>query len=351
MSVTYLSIVLSRRPKNTAFWFIVVSLFLAIGSICQQYSWIALSETRIREWEDPDRAHHRVQVIYSEMRKDQAGWVIFQMLKAHAYAFSKNATYGGACGDSPHKKDISQVLSSVGWSEILPLRCPSEPGAPQGRVYPSPFFERRHGRRMGQQSWRAEIMRHTDYSYFDQIPGRSSIPMKNSNDSKPMFSIAVHIRRRDVTPCCYPGWYLPNSYFSSMIQYYVQNKAPPDRPLQIQLFSQSQSHESWEDFKSRLEQHPSTKNYTLHLDGPVGNVWRAILAADVFIGSISEFSRVPSLFAKGEIPDPRNITISAIAEQTRLQNKELLNQCTDIQFVSCKHKWWIDGESNFQKPK
>jgi hypothetical protein len=284
-------------------------------------------------------------VVYSEMRTDQSGWVIFQILKAHAYAFSKNATYGGACGDSSHKEDIQQVLSSVGWSEILPLQCPGENTAPEGRVYPSSFFEKRHGRRMADKAWRAEIMRHTDYSYFDTIPEKSP---NNKYTNKPIFAIVVHIRRRDVTPCCYPGWYLPNSYFISMIDHYVQKRAPSDQPLEIQLYSQSESYESWDDLVTQLDTNYGN-NYTLHLDGPVGDVWRAILAANVFIGSISEFSRVPALFAKGEIPDPRNITISSIAEQTRLQSKALLDQCSEAQFVSCKHKWWVKGESNFQK--
>ena len=131
-----------------------------------------------------------------------------------------------------------------------------------------------------------------------------------------------------------------------MIDHYVQ-RAPPNHPIDIRIFSQSESRESWDNLKALLDRR--YLKYTLYLDGPVGDVWRAILAADIFIGSISEFSRIPALFARGRVPDPRNITIPVIAEQTKTDNKALLDQCSDTQFVSCKHKWWMKGDSAFQK--
>ena len=66
-------------------------------------------------------------IVYSKLRGDQSGWVIFDMLKAHAYCFALNVTYGGACGNSAHKHDIVDVLKAVGWDEILPLKCPPPP--------------------------------------------------------------------------------------------------------------------------------------------------------------------------------------------------------------------------------
>ena len=274
---------------------------------------------------------HRV--IYSRLRKDQAGWVIFDMLKAHAYAFAHNRIYGGACGDSIHKDDIQEVLKSVGWRDILPLKCPDESDN-HSRIYSSTFFEKKHGRRMGSISWREFIKNHTDYSYF---VGKESL---NRDHVKELFSIVVHIRRRDVTPCCYPNWYLPNSYFSSMIDKYA-GEQEPGRRVEVRIFSQSDSHESWDDFRRM--------NYTLNLDGPVGEVWRAILSADVFIGSISEFSRVPALFAKGTIPDPRNISDPAIAAESKARAQRLLEQCSEVQLAKCKHKWWMDPNSSFLK--
>jgi hypothetical protein len=271
--------------------------------------------------------------IYSQLRKDQAGWVIFDMLKAHSYAFSHNKIYGGACGDSAHKDDIQEVLTSVGWKDVLPLACPGENESQ--RVYASSFFEKKHGRRMGSSAWRGFIQNRTDYSYFGGA--HSSLA---SDPAKAPFSIVVHIRRRDVTPCCYPNWYLTNTYFASMIEKY-RREQEPGRPVEVQIFSQSDSYETFDYFLG--------KNYTLHLDGNVGGVWRAILSADVFIGSISEFSRVPALFAKGEIPNPRNISDPNLAAQSKAGTQKLLDQCSDVQLVQCKHQWWMDSSSSFQR--
>lgn len=274
-------------------------------------------------------------IIYSRLRKDQAGWVILDMLKAHSYAFSNNVTYGGACGESTHKEDIEQVLASIGWREILPLRCPNKDDDMNNtRVYPSSLFERDHERRMASIEWRGFIKNHTDYSYFDELNRYRKDKLLTPR------SIVVHIRRRDVTPCCYPQWYLPNSYFVSMIHQYVEeSKNYHHRPVDVQIFSQSDSHESWRDFETMM--HLQGHNFTLNLDGPIGNVWRAIVSADVFIGSISEFSRVPAMFAKGYVPNPRNITNLHIATQTRDKNRQLLEECGEMKVIQCKHKWWL----------
>lgn len=278
----------------------------------------------------PSQTESSRPIIYSQLRKDQAGWVIFDMLKAHAYTFSKNMTYGGACGDSIHQHDIQQVLTAVGWQDILPIQCPSENDL-NSRVYPSAFFEKKHGRRMGSTEWKEFIRSHTTaYSNFG---------VGSNEGSENLSSIVVHIRRRDVTPCCYPGWYLPNSYFASMIDQYVEESKQLGRLVQVQIYSQSESHESWDDLHKMLQN--KGVNYTLHLDGPVGDVWRAILNADVFIGSISEFSRVPALFAKGRIPDPRNISNPEIAAATKVEKDRLLGECTEVELVQCKHKWWM----------
>lgn len=280
---------------------------------------------------------HRRRVIYSKLRKDQAGWVIYDMLKAHSYAFDNNLTYGGACGDSIHKPDISNVLSSIGWNEILPLACPQNDTL--HRVYPGSFFEKDCASRMASMQWREFMINHTDYSYFDHEPREKNGKENQQHDlaTKP-FSIVVHIRRRDVTPCCYPHWYLPNSYFASMIEkYYLEHNAS-SRPIQIQIFSQSESHESWDDLHHKI---PSHINYTLHLDGPVGEVWRAIVSSDVFLGSISEFSRVPAMFARGLVTNPRNISDGRIASETQRENQRLLEECGETKIFQCKHKWWM----------
>lgn len=288
----------------------------------------------------PTENSRQQRTIYSQLRKDQSGWVIFDMLKAHAYTFfsskgNVDAIYGGACGESVHKSDVQKVLRAVGWDEILPLKCPVENDT-LARIYPSSLFEKSHGRRMGSSAWRRFIQNHSDYSYFDEVATKS----QRKDDNRTVASIVVHVRRRDVTPCCYPGWYLPNSYFLQMIDKFKKEFENAGRDAKVYIFSQQESYEPWDDFVS------NNTDIRLHFDGPVGEVWRAILSADVFIGSISEFSRVPSLFARGQIPNPRNISDPIISRNTRIERQRLFNQCTDMDLVSCKHKWWLKNHKS-----
>jgi hypothetical protein len=344
---------LGQHPKmfHQRFLFLgCISMFFTVGMF-RQHAKLIRQSNGIEEPIMPSSVHTRSDLganhemssrrksAYSRLRTDQSGWVIFDMLKAHAYAFSQNMTYGGACGESTHKEDVQQVLTAVGWEHILPLKCPSQNDG-LSRVYPSNYFEPKHGRRMGADTWKNFIKNNTDYSYFDGYAEAMSATAaggynSRSNFKQKPFSIVVHIRRRDVTPCCYPDWYLPNSYFSSMIENYRQKHE--DKNVTVHIFSQSKSHESWDNFADN-----NTDDYNLHLDGPVGDVWKAILSADVFIGSISEFSRVPALFARGEIPDPRNIADADIAAKTAVDNKRLLDQCAEFELFQCKNKWWMD---------
>lgn len=305
--------------------------------------------TTIQDHDGDESEPRPRRVIYSRLRKDQAGWVIYDMLKAHSYAFAGNMTYGGACGESIHKQDIYNVLLSIGWNEILPLDCPKNDTLE--RVYPGSFFERDHGNRMASRKWRDFMIKHTDYSYFDHPRrGKNNDHGGNQDDfAETPISLVVHIRRRDVTPCCYPHWYLPNSYFASMIEKYYtdqvqRNNSSLSRPIQIQIFSQSESHESWEDLNQRMKVLPNHLNYTLHLDGPVGEVWRAIVSSDVFLGSISEFSRVPAMFARGQVLDPHNISDVRIALETKQETQRLLDECGETKIVQCKHKWWLKSK-------
>jgi hypothetical protein len=240
------------------------------------------------------------------------------MLKAHSYAFFHNATYGGGCGESSHKEDIGQVLTAVGLHHILPLKCPDDDdndNETNALIYLGSAYEQGSGKRLKSPEW------------LNYVKSQIKYPEKEENTT----SIVVHIRRRDVTPCCYPMWYLPNYYFQAMIEKY---RADDDHGevVHVQIFSQSESFESWEPFNS--------SQYSLHLDGPIGDVWKAILSSDIFIGSKSEFSRVPAMFTRGHVMNAWQIGDDEIRNQTEIENERVFDTCTEYQIFSCKHKWW-----------
>ena len=281
---------------------------------------------------------------YSYLRKDQSGWAIMDMLKAHSFAFERGAVYGGACGNSSHRSDVQSVLRGSGMDRILPIPTPSNCPRTNNQthaIYHSSFYEKNSQERMKSTEWKSHVQSHLRWD--------SDEPGRQTNSTK---TIVVHIRRRDVTPCCYPFWYVPNSYFEAMIEKYStteeygtadvgnsssstlirnnnnnnNNNNNKAKNVTVHIYSQSDSFESWTPFQM----------YNMHLDGDVGDVWKAILNADIFIGSKSEFSKVPAMFTRAQV-------VSEFESWPLFQNEstKIFANCTESMIYSCKNKWWL----------
>jgi hypothetical protein len=115
-------------------------------------------------------------------------------------------------------------------------------------------------------------------------------PIKATPDQ---FTIAVHIRRASFTPCTtrpFKGYdpYLPNGHYQRLIDKYMQPNA------RVVIFSQSQSFESFDDFKNK-------KGYEVHLDEDLTHIWKTMLMADVVILSRSSFSLIPAVVSQGTV--------------------------------------------------
>jgi hypothetical protein len=277
------------------------------------YNESAMSVGHIPNQSNPNQhAGATRRVVYSRLRTDQSGWAIMDMLKAHSYTFYNDATYGGACGDTAHKADLDQVLGTVGLQNVLPLKCP---GANESNtvVHHGHFFEGGSKARLESPQW------------INHIKAQLHYP-----PSSDKFIIAVHIRRRDVTPCCYPRWYMPNLYFQTMIEKYTAGR--PTNSTRVIIFSQSNSFESLNTFRE--------SGFELDLDGDVGRVWRTIIGSDIVIVSRSEFSRVPSMFTRGHVESAWNISDPVIAKTIEQEQARIFGQCTERQIFQCKHKWW-----------
>lgn len=208
------------------------------------------------------------------------------MLKAHAYAYEKNATYGGACGESPHKHDIKNILDTTGLHNILSLNCPPNETTTDDNehnhvLYRGSVYETGSAKRLASEEWKKHVQSHL---HFEANPNTTII--------------VVHVRRGDVTPCCYPSWYVPNAYFTAMIHKYsrmAKQQKYPATKVAVQIFSQADSFETFQPFHQ----------YQLHLDSDIGQIRESILNADYFIGSKSEFSKVPAMFTRGEVAAER----------------------------------------------
>lgn len=291
------------------------------------------------------------QVFYSYMRPDRAGAVIQDMLLAHAFAFAKNMTYGGACRATGSENDmhsstsnltadqVSVLLFHLGLDDVLPIACPplspSENTHTRGTIDTTtsragPLVDRKYYGRFHLRFCSAEwqtYMRTKVQRRLDDDTNRS--PHNPSNHQQQHHSpvenreaaCVLHIRRGDVTPCD-PGTrerYLPNSYYRKLVDRY----APAH--CRVMIYSERTSIEPWDDFR----------NYSLRLgtgdsDGhspqvggvisaslpsssmrDLAKIWIDMVTADVLILSKSSFSLVPALLSGAPSPLPPSRSVLA----------------------------------------
>jgi hypothetical protein len=229
-------------------------------------------------------------VLYTYARDDRSGAAIQDMLFAHAFAFSKNVTYGGACADEPspkkssltpaqileHHKDQQNVIQMLGLQDALPFACPKDAAERGGGI----IMNRKDYYQQDTKIWSREWVKHIQslVTYPTITPPRRTAALQ----------VAVHIRRGDVTPCRNANRYLPNSYYLNILDAYLPPKNNDDETYyEVSIYSNADLFEGWEPFVKR--------NYSLNLDTDALDVWKAFMTADIFIMSKSSMSLVPAM--------------------------------------------------------
>lgn len=229
-----------------------------------------------RNYAEPDKVRNTM--FFHHYKKGKSGGVIEDMLMAHAYCFHHNATYGGSCGEPGNKKATHEaLLDSIGLKHTLPFACPTD------------HFDDKVSRKsmIPRSNFHGEDTRIWTPAYVEYLKTFVEYPPKVPDK----FTIAVHIRRGDVTPCRMDnkGYnrYLPNQHFQTLIDEYNQPGA------RVVIFSQSKSYESLDEFER--------KGYEMQLDSDLQDIWSTIVTSDVVILSRSDFSMIPAIVAKGTV--------------------------------------------------
>ena len=140
---------------------------------------------------------------YDVAQSDRSGSVISNMIESHAYAYSRNLTYGGAC---PPDKDVRKggalqnfnmrrqghedLINVLGLKDELPFACP-----------PNETNQHESSSKVEVCAFRMPI---TDPQWLAYIRGRVRRPTieTSSDQHSPTIQVAVHVRRGDINPWC-----------------------------------------------------------------------------------------------------------------------------------------------------
>jgi hypothetical protein len=260
------------------------------------------NETRHGKEKEGSQNDESSTVFYSVARPDRSGAIVGDMLIAHAYAFSQNLTYGGACDvdEAPERLEQAKALiTTLGLDDVLKFSCPSDKAKPSF---------------MSPRKYRAKKSSALSDSYLQHVRSQVHYPPERHGGA------VIHMRRGDVSPCGkYANRYLPNSYYQEIIADFI----PPG--MNVTILSESESAESFDDFS----------NYTLWLDSDLPSAWRAMLTADFVVLSKSSFSFVPAMLnPTGTVlyapfllsPLPGWVTVPpAIQERARARVSDIVN--------------------------
>ena len=271
---------------------------------------ITISTTTDTAAADPGLTIYPVEPVkyYQVYRTDRSGSALKDYLLLHSYAFSTNNIYGGACFDAINwepivkrhgekfknkvlgrKGDLMELIQAIGLQDAIPLACPTETDLKQKRAK---YIKKSHYFDPGwTDEWQARVQSISTFPYERQDDQQSS-----TATSKPI-SVAVHVRRGDMTPCFSGDRYLPNDYFLKTLDHYLPQHCSGERPCNITIYSEENSYESFEPFLQR--------KYNIDFHSPLPEIWKAFITADVFIMSMSAFSFVPALMKKnGRVLSP-----------------------------------------------
>jgi hypothetical protein len=229
-------------------------------------------------------------VYYNPARSDRSGAFILDMLFAHAYSYHHNAIYGGACAENwslpklkGKRETHERLIHAIGLEGVLHIACPPSIRTKDDHV----MLQGQIHRTKDTALWTSD--------FLELLRASIDYPPKQH-----AFTIAVHIRRGDVTPCRpLPLWaifsqskntrYLPNSHYMELIDRYIETSQHPSP--HVIIYSESQSFETFDVFRDR--------GFEVVLDGDVTDAWKGMISSDVLIMSRSGFSYVPAALTKG----------------------------------------------------
>lgn len=307
-------------------------------------------------------------VIYSVARRDQSGAEVQNQLMAHAYAFSKNQSFGGACLLQPiqHEAVTRQLVQSLGLNSLVKYSCPPLHGHNNNnnnnnnndrhyKILPDQVF-RQMDTRIFSPQWfqyiRNEILPHTILSQ------RQQQQRNNNKTNRHELSVVIHIRRGLVEPCDTQR-YLPNAHYQRVLRKYVlespsynnkhNNKlgGEKDKKIIVKIHSQRRSYEPWDPTTTAtaaywidpiLYHDQNNISFSLHLNAPLNDTWYDMMTADILITSRSSFSLVPALLNLDALeiiytpfwhqPLPHWTTVSDdLLQQTEKELKQLQLEC------------------------
>ena len=240
---------------------------------------------------------------YSVARTDRAGSAIKEMYLAHAHAYATNTTYGGACVDAidweplikkhgekfkdnvyQRVQERKELIQLLGLQKELPIACPTEQDIKEGKAVV--WTNRNKFKNPG---FTAEWM--------DYIQTKTLFPYAPL--SATTVQIVVHLRRGDFTPCHVPDRYLPNIYFSRLLDSYLPRYcSDPIIACNITIFTEADAYEPLDEFQQR-------KFTTVDVTTAPPTIWKDIINAHVFVMSASAFSFIPAILNRnGNIITP-----------------------------------------------
>lgn len=236
-----------------------------------------LHTTNNTQQQQPSSTRSNVTYFYTKERGDRVGAAIQEMLLGDAFARKHGAVYAGACGLTPETANHSRFLEHFGLAAVLPFvdNCPLRKQKGHRLLQRKEFIQERNISRLFTQEWLDDMRKNVKY------------PPRLQN-----FSIAVHIRRGDVSPCHW-RWgerYMPNQFYLDLIQLYTPGNHS-DGSINVTIFSEKEAYESFDDFAP----------YNLALDTDPLVVWEALFASDLVIISKSSFSLVPAWLGRGKV--------------------------------------------------
>ena len=197
--------------------------------------------------------------VYSRCRTDRSGSVIQDMLLAHAYAYAHGLEYKGACVEKELKwlEKHRALVKVLGLEDVLRFDACSVPNA----------------QRLSPDLYEGDFETYWTADWRDHI--RS---LRSNREAAAGDRVAVHVRRGDIRPCSkFGNRYLTNHHYLSIL----------GESTNVTVFTERDPYESVADFRRR--------RYSVVVEGDEVAVWRAFLASNMLVTSVSSFSYVPAV--------------------------------------------------------